>query len=282
MNSKDERAHGVTPGLSRDYGSRTADRQAAFVLPYLRPGINLLDLGCGPGTITLGLARAIAPGFVMGIDHDAAHIEAAQALASERGMTHVSFQIGDALSLPFEDESFDAAFENNVFIHLSQSAVRAAKEVYRVLKPGGFFAARDADADAVLWGGPTEPMKAFDRLFYAWHQRRGSDITLGKQLPAILREAGFAKTSKSVSADTKGTPEDVRSHAEIMIFLLDGLFGQDILQNGWADRSTVERLKNNIREWGENPDAFFANVHVEVIGWKPNEGGSESLAADFD
>ena len=68
-------------------------------------------------------------------------------------MTRVSFQIGDALALPFEDESFDAAFENNVFVHLSERAVLAAQEVYRVLKPGGFFAARDADADAALWGG---------------------------------------------------------------------------------------------------------------------------------
>jgi hypothetical protein len=50
---------------------------------------------------------------------------------------------------------------------------------------------------------------------------------------------------------------------------LDGPFGQDIVEKGWVDQSVVERLKENIREWGEHPDAFFANVHVEVIGWKP-------------
>ena len=68
---------GVTPGLNRDYEDRTADRQAAFVLPYLRPGMNLLDVGCGPGTITVGLAQAVAPGHVIGIDHDSMHISAA-------------------------------------------------------------------------------------------------------------------------------------------------------------------------------------------------------------
>ena len=75
MASSHDRAHGVTPGLRRDYGHRTAERQAAFVLPYLQPGMNLLDLGCGPGSITVGLARAVAPGDVIGIDHDSRHIE---------------------------------------------------------------------------------------------------------------------------------------------------------------------------------------------------------------
>lgn len=268
MTSQDERAHGVTPGLRQDYGTRTAEQQAVFVLPYLRPGMTLLDVGCGPGSITLGLAQAVAPGRVTGIDHDRRHIEAAKALAAERAVTNVTFQMGDALSLPFEDGSFDVVFENNLFTHLAPNADRAAQEVYRVLNPRGLFAARDVDAEAVVWGHLIEPLKELDKLFIAWHQSRGSDITLGKRLPAILRQAGFTDTIKSVSADTKGTPEGVRSHVEITLSLLDGPFGRDIVENGWADRSTVEHLKEDIRAWGAHPDAFFANVHVEVIGWK--------------
>jgi hypothetical protein len=61
----------------------------------------------------------------------------------------------------------------------------------------------------------------------------------------------------------------VRSHARVSIDLLDGPLGRDVLQKGWADRRTLDELKESIREWGEHPDAFFANVHVEVIGWKP-------------
>jgi ubiquinone/menaquinone biosynthesis C-methylase UbiE len=269
MTSQPKRAHGVTPGLSRDYGARTAEQQAAFVLPHLRPGMNLLDVGCGPGTITLGLARAVAPGHVTGIDYDGVHIDTARKLALAQEVANVTFHTGNALSLPFEDGTFDAAFENNVFTHLSQNAVRAAGEVYRVLTPRGFFAARDVDAEAVVWGHLIEPLKQLDKLFIAWHHSRGSDITLGQRLSAILREAGFFNTVKSVSADTKGTPEEIRSHVDITLSLLDGLFGRDIVDRGWADESAVERLKDSIREWGEHPDAFFANVHVEVIGWKP-------------
>ena len=168
---QDERAHGVTPGLRRDYETRTANRQAAFVLPYLRPGMSLLDVGCGPGTITLGLAQAVAPGLVTGIDHDRAHIEAAQERAAAQGVTNVTFQIGDALSLPFEDGTLDAAFENNMFTHLAQNAARAAGELYRVLKPRGFLAARDVDAEAVVWGNLTDPIRQLDKLFIAWLQQ---------------------------------------------------------------------------------------------------------------
>lgn len=98
---------------------------------------------------------------------------------------------------------------------------------------------------------------------------RASGVTPGQRLPAILRQAGFDHTVKSVSADTKGTPEATRAHAEITVALLDGPFGQAISENGWADEATVARLKESIRAWADHPDAFFANVHVEVVGWKP-------------
>ena len=268
MTSQEKRAHGVTPGLSQDYVTRTANQQAAFVLPYLHSEMNLLDVGCGPGTITVGLAKVVAPGHVVGVDLDSMHIEAARTLAAEQGVTNVTFQLGSALSLPFDDGRFDVAFENNVFVHLSLRALQAAKEVHRVLKPQGIFAARDADAESDVWGNLNDSIKQLDKWFIAWHQSRASDITLGKRLPTILRQAGFTDTVKSVSADTKGDPEGTRSHARITTFLLDGPFGQAIVDNGWADRSTVEHLKESIRAWGEHPDAFFANVHVEVIGWK--------------
>jgi ubiquinone/menaquinone biosynthesis C-methylase UbiE len=269
MESNDTRAHGVTPGLRQDYVTRRADKQAAFVLPYLRQGMDLLDIGCGPGTITIGLAQAVSPGHVTGIDHDRQHIESAREHAADQGVANVSFQIGDAFSLAFEDGTFDVAFENNMFTHLAQDAVDAAREAYRVLKPLGLLAVRDVDADSVVWGHHNDLIRKLDELFVAWHQSRGSDITLGKQLPNILRQAGFTNTIKSVSADTKGTLEETRSHAQITISLLDGPFGRDIVDNGWVDRSVVKQLMENIREWGEHPDAFFANVHVEVIGWKP-------------
>ncbi len=120
--------------------------------------MSLLDVGCGPGSITLGLAQVVAPGHVTGINHDWEHLEAAKARAAKQGATNMTFQLGDAFALPFEEGTVDAAFENNMFTHLAQNSIQAASDVYRVLKPGGFLAARDVDASAVVWGNFTEPL----------------------------------------------------------------------------------------------------------------------------
>lgn len=266
----EDRAHGVTPGLSRDYGHRTADRQAAFVRPHLRSGMTLLDLGCGPGTITIGLADAVAPGRVVGLDHDPQHVRAARTAAEAAGIDNGRYLLGDALSLPFGPASVDGAFENNVFVHLADSAAAATAEIHRIVRPGGFLAARDATADAVLWGAQTPPMVQFDDLFTRWQAARGSDIAMGSRLPALLREAGFVRTVTDVSADVKGTPDAVADHAAIMRALLDGPVGETSLQRGWADADDLARMRDAIEDWGTHPDAFFANVHVEVVGWKPD------------
>ncbi len=264
------RAHGVTPELSRDYVTRTAEHQAAFVLPYLRPGMSLVDVGCGPGSITVGLAAAVAPGRVIGIDHDAAHVRAAAALAAERGVRSASFQVGDAFALPFEDGTLDAAFENDMLVHLAARAPGAVAEAMRILKPGAWFAARDAAADAAIRMPDDERLSTFDRAFFAWQESRGSDITLGRRLPGIVRRAGFAHIRTSVSADTKGTPQEVLEHAGRMTRLLDGPVGAFARERGLLDEADIGPIREAIEAWGREPDAFFANVHVEVIGRKPD------------
>ena len=132
--------------------ARSAEREAAFLLPHLRPGMRLLDAGCGPGTITLGLAAAVAPGEVVGLELSPAMVEQARALAAERGVANVRFEVGDVQALPFPDASFDAAFESAVLEHVPDPA-RAVAELRRVLRPGGVVGLRDGD-----WGAGGAPV----------------------------------------------------------------------------------------------------------------------------
>src|SRR5437660_8574741 len=135
------------------HARRTAAHNAAFLLPHLKPGMKLLDTGCGPGSITIGLAEAVAPAETVGIDASADAIEEARALAASRGCTNLRFEVADVYALPFEDATFDAAFSHAVMQHL-RDPLTALREIRRVLKPGGVVGIADADHDGTILAPP--------------------------------------------------------------------------------------------------------------------------------
>ena len=120
-----------SPVVQEGYVPREAARQAAFILPHLRSGMTLLDCGCGPGTITLGLAEAVAPGEVVGIDLEPGMVELANGFAKERSITNARFEVADIGSLPFPNDSFDAAFSCAVLEHVADP-LQALREIHRV------------------------------------------------------------------------------------------------------------------------------------------------------
>ena len=137
----DNRQHTPNPRIaqpeqySHGYGAATehmmqrpVSDNIAFFLPHLRPGMSLLDCGCGPGANTTSLADAVAPGQVVGIDLEESQIELAKAHAAERGVTNVGFEVGSVYALPFPDASFDAAFAHTVLQHLRDPA-KALEEI---------------------------------------------------------------------------------------------------------------------------------------------------------
>src|SRR5207244_1539895 len=107
-----------------------------FLQPHLRPGMRLIDCGCGPGSITVDLAQQLAPGDLVGIDVRPEAIEEARALAKQRGIENVTFDVGSVYELPYPDASFDAATACAVIQHLERP-VDALREIRRVLRPGG-------------------------------------------------------------------------------------------------------------------------------------------------
>src|SRR4029434_5444906 len=131
--------HGHHESVLRSRRWRTVENSAAYLLPHLRPGLRLLDVGCGPGTITAGFAPRLAPGTVLGIDASAEVIDAAR-----RDHPDVTFSVADVYDLGLEDASWDVVHAHQVLQHLADP-VAALRERRGVVRPGGIVAARDSD-----------------------------------------------------------------------------------------------------------------------------------------
>jgi len=244
---------------------RTASVDAAFLLPHLRSGMGVLDVGCGPGTITLGLAESVAPGEVVGVDLQERLVERARALAGERGIANVRFDLGDAYALPFPDRSFDAALEHRVLMHLADP-IRGLREVRRVLRPGGVLGLRDADvATAVLW--PLTPrLERFLELRMRAFQLQGTDGRAGRKHRQLLLEAGFERPETRTVTEGGGSPDAVRAHARFMLATFAGI-GKIALAQGWLDQPGFDAIATDIRRWSERPDAVGLMVMCETLGW---------------
>jgi len=262
---KDGYSMGYSQEMHRFMATRDAAEMADHLLPHLRPGMRLLDCGCGPGSITLGLAAAVAPGEVVGLDIAPVQIERAAALAAEQGAKNVRFETGDVYALPFPDASFAAVNANALLQHLSDP-VRALQEFRRVLRPGGIAAIRDPD-----WGTciiePATPLLDLARdLRLRLYAYNGGDASYARHLRRLLLEAGFAYAECYVSVTSRGTPDPVREYARFHVEEMR-IFGPTMVAAGLADAATVEAVVEELRAWGERPDATAAIVTFRAIGW---------------
>jgi ubiquinone/menaquinone biosynthesis C-methylase UbiE len=247
------------------HASRTAVQHAAFFLPHLKPGMRLIDCGCGPGSITVGLAEHVAPGEVVGIDVDESALARAQETAARRGVDNVRFESGSVYKLPFADESFDAAFMHALLEHLGDP-VAALKELLRVLVPAGIVGVRTPDFDGFLLAPAIPEHEEWFRIALHQHAKTGGSMYRGKHLRRLLREAGYIGVQASAAYEIYATPEATRERAAQQIGE-DSLSGR-LLQQGVIDEGKKAQLDEGWRKWAEDPDAFLAIAWGQAVGWK--------------
>jgi SAM-dependent methyltransferase len=201
--ARESYAHGHHESVLRSHRWRTAANSAAYLLDWLVAGADVLDVGCGPGTITIDFARRVAPGRVVGVDRsevvDAARREA-------EGVANVEFCVGDVYRLPAADATFDVVHAHQLLQHLCDP-IAALVEMRRVCRPTGVVAARDSDYAAAVWY-PADP--ALDRWLdlQRWVIRdSGGDPDAGRRLLGWARRAGFSEVVPSASVWCFATPE---------------------------------------------------------------------------
>jgi ubiquinone/menaquinone biosynthesis C-methylase UbiE len=265
----DRYTHGHDASVVARHAQRTAARDAAHLLPHLQPGMRLLDFGCGPGTITTGLARAVAPGEVVGLDLSEDVLEQARAHATLEGVANVRFEVESVYALSYADASFDVAHANQVLQHLARP-VDALREVRRVVRPGGLVSVRDADY-ATMVGWPRSP--AVDRWLEVYHAvaaRNGADPDAGRRLRTWMLEAGYVEVETAATVELLGDPAAAadwgRSWAERA---LHSNYRAQAIEYGIATPEEIEAIAAGWRAWAESPDALWMFTQVSCVGRVP-------------
>jgi len=257
--------HGHHAAVVASHARRSAEVDAAFFLAHLRPGLRLLDVGCGPGTITAGLAKRVAPAPAIGIDASADVIAAAQALLGEADLANLSFEAGNLYEPRFEARSFDAIFAHQVLQHV-QEPVRALKQLKKLLAPGGVIGVRDVDWGSTIFYPEVAGLRRFLELYYALARRNGGQPDAGRFMRHWVRTAGLEIVAATTSTNSYEAGAPARQWAETWVArTLSSNIAQKSLEYGLASQRELESIAEGWRAWGEDPDAFFCFAHAEIV-----------------
>ena len=262
-----------TMGYSDEFqkllGRRNAASNAAHLLPHLKAGLRVLDFGCGPGTISMGLAKAVHPGELQGIDMEESQIEMARAAAAVGGHDNACFRGGDVTALPFEDDSFDVAHCHAVLMHVPDTQAVLA-EVKRVLRPGGIVSCREMIGDSTFFAPDPGDLSGAMATFLKLLEANRGHPQMGKELKGAILEAGFTDIEASASFESYSTIDDIHFFHG---FAVGWFFSPDVVEvvtkHGLASPEQIDAWRRTLDEWRDNRGAFAAVGWGEVLARKP-------------
>lgn len=257
--------HGHHESVLRSHRWRTAENSAGYLLPYLRDGLSVLDVGCGPGTLTMDLAERVSPGRVTAIEPTAAALDLARQEAARRGTQNVDFVVGDVHRLGFADASFDVVHAHQVLQHLPDP-VQALRECWRVCRPGGIVAARDGDYKAFTWYPADPDLNAWLDLYRRIARANGGEPDAGRRLLAWAHEAGFVDVHPSADVWCFATAQDRAYWGGMWADrILHSALAEQAVAEGWATAEELQAFSDAWRRWTNTADGWLATLHGEVI-----------------
>lgn len=258
---------GYGPAATAIMAERTAQSHAAFFLPYLKPGMSVLDCGCGPGTITVGFAEFVAPGEVVGTEIEDSHVALAREKAANRNVANVRFETADLYALPFADASFDAVFISAVLGNLREP-IRGVREAYRVLKPGGVIGLKEFDHGGDMFYPRDPSVEMYGELYLRLRRENGHDPEIGRKIGALLIEAGFGDLNLSAAYESFANPQEVGGFAQVSVGLIAEGWGDAFVGRGWATRENIQEIIDGWRRFTGFPGAIFAAAWCEAVARK--------------
>lgn len=264
-NRPDVYTHGHHESVLKSHTSRTARNSAAYLMEHLTRGLNVLDVGSGPGTITADFARIVAPGQVRGIDRSPKVVAAATALATENHLGNLSFGMGDIHALDVPDDSFDVVHAHQVLQHLTDP-VAALREMRRVCKPGGIVAVRDADYHGMFWYPELPELDEWMALYQQVARHNQAEPDAGRRLLHWAHAAGFTFVAPSSANWLYATGAERGWLSEVWAErIVSSAFAEQAVAYGLADTARLERISAGWRTWGASSDGWFVMPHGEII-----------------
>jgi SAM-dependent methyltransferase len=262
-------AFGYEEGVQTYLQLHTADRCAEFIRPYLSPGMSLLDAGCGPGTVTIGLAELVSPGSVTAVDVSAGEVEKTRAALVAAGFNNVHAEVADVRNLRFADRCFDALFSQAVLDYLDDPMV-ALREFHRVLKPGGVIGLRSPNNNLSVIGPENELIDEGMALFRRAVAHLGGSADEGKLLGSRLKNAGFERIFVSSTYEQARSRDEWPSVMHAFASMFDGTRVAEIMvEQGWADTARIEAIVTGFKEFGRDSSNYFGLPWTAALGFKP-------------
>lgn len=256
--------HGHHESVLRSHRWRTVENSAAYLVGRLVPGADVLDVGCGPGTITVDIAGRVAPGRVVGIDASADVIDAARAAAVDARCANLELRVDDVCALDLPDASFDVVHAHQVLQHLTDP-VAALREMRRVCRPGGVVAARDSIYRAMSWYPADPRLDRWLDLYCEVAEGNGGEPDAGSHLLGWAHAAGFTEVVSSASAWCYATPDERAWWGGLWADRITSTrLGDQAVARGLATAGELADLAAAWRDWATRDDAWFAVLHGEI------------------
>ena len=266
---RDHYTHGYGEPVLASHSSRTVENSLAYGMAHLHPGMTVLDLGCGPGTITTGIARLVAPGRVIAVDLEASVLEMARDNARAQGVDNIDFRVMDGYGLALEDDSIDFAHAHQVLQHVSDP-VAILTEMVRVTKPGGIIAVRDSDYSSFAWYPRLPELDRWMALYQATARRNGGEPDAGRYLLSWAHRAGLTDVTSSSSTWTYPAGEPARWWGAMWADrTLKTDLATQIIERDLATYDELERIYRAWIEWANDPDAWFMVPSGELLAVVP-------------
>lgn len=257
--------HGHHESVLRSHRWRTAENSAAYLLPHLTSGATVLDVGCGPGTITADLATRVTPGRVTALEHTGPALDLARVEIARRGLATVDFAVGDVHALDFPDDSFDLVHAHQVLQHVGDP-VQALREMRRVTRPGGIVAVRDSDYAAFTWFPRLPELDEWLALYERVARGNGGEPDAGRRLLSWAHAAGFTDVTATSSTWCFADDEDRAWWGGLWADrILKSDMSRQALESGAATPDDLDRISRGWRTWAADPDGWLSLLHGELI-----------------